>query len=320
MHDAAPAYSTGSRAWPRGIGVSKQPHGTAVMSTELRARVLVALAGIPAALLLIHLGGWYLTGLLALAAGLAANEFFLLASAGGGQPFRRLGVTAASALVLLAGLEPDFAVWGGRALALLLSVGLFAFCAGVFRRGVDDTPLLSVSATVAGALYIGGTLSFAVLLRHLPEVAGAPAQHRWEGTLLVLMPVTVTWVCDTAAYFVGRKLGKKRLAPRVSPGKTVEGGVAGLIGAASVGVLMGLVLGDLPSFPVSPLAGGLMGLALGVAAQLGDLAESVLKREAGVKDSGTLLPGHGGALDRLDALLFTIPLGYGLILLAGYVP
>lgn len=289
------------------------------MSAELRARVLVASVGIPAALLLIHLGGWYLTGLMALAAGFAANEVLLLASAGGGQPFRRLGVPAASALVLLAGLEPDFAVWGDRVLALLLVVGLLAFSAGVLRRRVDEAPLLSASATVAGALYTGGTLSFAVLLRHLPEVGGAPAAHPWEGTLLVLLPVTVTWVGDSAAYFVGRKLGKKPLAPRVSPGKTVEGGVAGLTAAAAVGVLMGVVLEDLPNFPVSPLTGGLMGLVLGVAAQMGDLAESVLKRGAGVKDSGTLLPGHGGALDRLDALFFTVPLGYGFILLARYL-
>ncbi len=289
------------------------------MSAELRARVFVAAVGIPAALFLVHLGGWYLTGLMALAAVFAANEFLLLASAGGGRPLRGLGVSAAAALVLLAGIEPDFAVWGDRALALLLVVGLSAFCAGVLRRGVDDAPLLSASATVACALYTGGTLSFAVLLRHLPEVGGASAAHPWEGTLLVLLPVSVTWVGDSAAYFVGRKVGKKPLAPRVSPGKTVEGGVAGLAGAAAAGVLMGVVLEDLPNFPVSPLAGGVMGLALGVAAQLGDLAESVLKREAGVKDSGTLLPGHGGALDRLDALFFTVPLGYGLLVLARHL-
>ena len=294
--------------------------GAAVMSAELRARALVAAAGIPLAFLLVRLGGWYLVALMALAAALAAREFFALASAGAGRPLRRLGIPAASALVVLAGLEPDFAVWGGRALAALLILGLAAACAAIFRDGAGGRPLLSVSATVAGALYTGGTLSFAVLLRNLPETEGAVGAHPWEGTLLLLLPLTVTWAGDTAAYFVGGKLGKRRLAPRVSPNKTVAGGVAGLAGAAAAGVLMGVVLRDLPNFPVSPAAGGMVGLALGVAAQLGDLAESALKREAGVKDSGTLLPGHGGALDRLDALLFTVPLAYALIPFARHLP
>ena len=290
------------------------------MSAETRARVLVAAVGVPLALLLVHLGGWYLAALLALAAALAANEFLVLASARGGRPLRWLGIPAASALVLLAAHEPDFAVWGGRALALLVILGLLTSCAVVFTRGVDAAPLLSASATISGTLYCGATLSFAVLLRSLPEVRGGVSAHPWEGTLLVLLPLTATWVGDAAAYFAGRRLGRRRLAPRVSPGKTVEGGIAGLIGATATGVLMGVALRGVPNFPVSPLVGGAMGLALGVAAQLGDLAESVLKREAGVKDSGTLLPGHGGALDRLDALLFTVPLAYGLVVLTRSVP
>ena len=290
-----------------------------MMSAELRARVLVAAGGIPLALLLIHLGGWYLAVLMASAAALAAREFFVLASARGGKPLGWLGIPAASVLVLLAAREPDFSVWGDRALALLLILCLLASCAMIFSRRTDEAPLLSVSAAVSGALYAGGTLSFAVLLRNLPGAKGAVAAHPWEGTLLVLLPLTVTWVGDTAAYFTGKKLGKRRLAPRVSPGKTVEGGVAGLIAAVAMGALMGVAMQDLPNFPVSPLAGGVIGLALGVAAQLGDLAESVLKREAGVKDSGTLLPGHGGVLDRLDALFFTLPLAYGIIILTRYL-
>lgn len=290
------------------------------MSAELRARVLVAAAGIPLVFWLAYLGGWYLVGLLALAAALAAREFLVLAAAGGGRPIGWLGVPAATALVVLAGVEPDFAVWGDRALALLLVLGLLASCTVVFVRGIDGAPLLSACATVVGALYTGGTLAFGLLLRNLPETRGTVPAHPWEGTLLLFLPITVTWIGDTAAYFIGRKLGRRRLAPRVSPNKTVEGAVAGLIAAPAAGALMGTVLQDLPNFPVSPLAGAVMGLVLGAGAQVGDLVESVLKREVGVKDSGTLLPGHGGALDRLDALFFTIPLGYGLILLARFLP
>lgn len=291
-----------------------------VVSTELRARVLVAAVGIPLVFWLAHLGGWYLAGLMASAAALAAREFLILAAASGGRPIGWLGVPAAAALVVLAGVEPDFAAWGDRALALLLALVLLTSCTVVFVHGIDGTPLLSACATVVGPLYTGGTLAFALLLRNLPETRGAVAGHPWEGTLLLLLPVTVTWIGDSAAYFVGRRLGRRRLAPRVSPNKTVEGAVAGLIAAPAAGALMGAVLQDLPNFPVSPLAGAAIGLVLGAGAQLGDLAESVLKREAGVKDSGALLPGHGGALDRLDALFFTIPMGYGLILLARFLP
>ena len=205
-------------------------------------------------------------------------------------------------------------------LTLLVVLGLVASCAVTAAGGIDRAPLLSASTTVSGVLYTGGTLSFVVLLRHLPETHGAAAAHPWEGTLLVSLPLAVTWVGDTAAYFVGRKMGRRPLAPRVSPNKTVEGGIAGLIAAPAAGALMGVVLQGFPNFPVSPPAGAAVGLVLGAGAQLGDLAESVLKREAGVKDSGALLPGHGGVLDRFDALFFTIPLGYGLILLARHLP
>ena len=289
------------------------------MSAELRARILVAAAGIPLAILLIHLGGWYLGALLMVAAAIGAHEFYALASAGGARPVRWLGIAAAALLVVLAVRDPVFAVWGDRALTLVLVLVLLAACAVVFYRRIDEEPLLSASATVLGALYTGGTLSLAVLLRALPEAMGTIPWHPWDGTLLVLLPLAVTWAGDTAAFFVGRSIGKTRLAPRVSPGKTVEGGVGGLVASLAAGVAAGFVLDDFGTVPLSPLAGGLIGLVLGAAAQVGDLAESVLKREAGVKDSGAILPGHGGVLDRLDALFFTLPLAYGLLVLTRYL-
>ncbi|MCY3612989.1 MAG: CDP-archaeol synthase [Gemmatimonadetes bacterium] len=285
------------------------------MSAELRARFAVALVGVPVALLAIHAGGWYLGGLLAVLAGVAALEFQTLARVAGGRPVGWLGIPAASMLVLLAAYEPTFGAWADRALALLLALVIAALVVAVSRRGTADAPLLSVTATVAGVLYTGGTLAFAVLLRHLPDSMAADARDPLEGRLLVLYPLVVIWASDTAAYFAGKRFGRTRMAPRVSPGKTVEGGVAGLAAAVVVGALAGLVMRDLASFPVSPAIGALVGLALGVGGQLGDLAESLLKREAGVKDSGTLLPGHGGVLDRFDALFFSLPLAYVLLVL-----
>jgi phosphatidate cytidylyltransferase len=128
-------------------------------------------------------------------------------------------------------------------------------------------------------------------------------------------------LADTAAYFGGKLFGKHKLAPVVSPGKTVEGGVAGLATAVLLGAVLGwLLLGIHPNTGVALLVGALMGLLMSVTVQMGDLVESLFKREAGVKDSGNLLPGHGGILDRLDALIFTIPLTYGLIRLLEILP
>src|SRR5690606_7668727 len=132
----------------------------------------------------------------------------------------------------------------------------------------------------------------------------------------VLLPLLTTWAGDSAAYFAGRAWGRAKLAPTASPGKTVVGALAGLGGSVLAGVMVSVVLlADLPVHSVPPLAAGIIGLLLGMAAQVGDLVESVLKREAGVKDSGTLLPGHGGVLDRVDSLLFAFPVGWALLTL-----
>lgn len=286
------------------------------MSPELRSRVLVAVVGLPLGCAAAYRGGWLLAGIVAALAAVAAHEFYTLASAKSAQPLGWFGIPAAAVLVLAAQHHLVFAEWGGRALALLMVLGLLTSAAVVFNRRIEDGPLLSASATVSGAIYTGGTLSFAVLLRNLPESPGAsfPAEP-WEGAVLLMFPLWVTWAGDTAAYFAGRKLGRVRLAPRISPGKTVEGGVAGLAGAVVAGFVAGFLLDGYRNFPVTPLAGAAVGLALGVAGQVGDLAISVLKREAGVKDSGRLLRGHGGALDRFDGLFFTVPLAYALLLL-----
>ena len=131
---------------------------------------------------------------------------------------------------------------------------------------------------------------------------------------MVVFPMAVAWLGDTAAYFVGSLYGKRKLIPSVSPGKTIEGGLAGLACAILVGGVMGwFPLEFHADNGLSALIGGSLGLVLGIGAQLGDLAESVMKREAGVKDSGDFFPGHGGILDRFDALIFTIPMAYVLI-------
>ena len=290
-----------------------------LMSNELRARTLVAIIGIPVALFAAFQGGWPFAALIAVVAALAAREFHNLVADGAGQPFGWLGIAAAILLVALAGRQPSFPLWADQAFVVLLLLGLASFAVAVFDRKVEGA-FQSAASTVSGALYTGGTLSFAVFMRSLPDIQGTVPARPAEGFVLVLFPLLVTWAGDTAAYFAGKRFGRRRLAPHVSPGKTVEGAIAGLVGSVGVGFAMGPFLQSLDNFPVTPTVAALMGLCLGIAGQLGDLAESRLKREAGVKDSGRLLPGHGGMLDRFDALFFTIPLAYGLIVLNGLLP
>ena len=282
---------------------------------ELTRRVLVALVGVPLAVLVVWQGGWFLGLAMAAVAALAAREFFDLAHVRTGRPLRIPGIAVAFGLPVAAVLFPSFGALSPWAFGGIVVLALLSLAGAAWARGSEGSPLSAVSATVTGVVYTGGTLAFAVLLRHLPDAlqAGAGAVH---GGYLVAFPITVTWIGDSAAYFAGKRWGRRKLVPRISPGKTVVGGVAGLAGATLSAALFSVFFMD-PSRPLGLgiLAASLMGALLGVGAQVGDLAESVLKREAGVKDSGELLPGHGGVLDRFDALFFTIPLGYVLLAL-----
>lgn len=273
--------------------------------SETVQRVLVAVVGIPIAVGVVYLGGWPLAGLLMVVAVVAALELFRMAERKSARPQKVLGGTLAAAFVFLAGLRPESGVEGAGFGALLTLGALLVAASAIWERGVEGQPLLSVSTTVFGALYTGGLLSFGLLLRHLPGTSG-PA----HGTALVFAPVLLTWTSDTFAYFVGRQWGSRKLIPRVSPGKTVEGSVGALVGSVLVAVAYSFVLARFPTYRFGLFEAAIFGLLISVAAQVGDLAESLFKRDAGVKDSGALLPGHGGALDRFDSLLFTLPLAY----------
>jgi phosphatidate cytidylyltransferase len=180
--------------------------------------------------------------------------------------------------------------------------------AAIWLRGVEGKPLGAASTTVFGVLYTGATLSFGYVLRYHNYAVGDTA-----GALVVIFPVVLTWASDTGAYFFGRIIGGRKLIPNVSPGKTVAGAMGGVI--VTVGVTYGFVYALLlPKAQLAFTSAGivLFGVAISLVAQLGDLAESLLKREAGVKDSGAVFPGHGGVLDRLDSLFFVLPVAYAL--------
>lgn len=289
--------------------------------TDISRRALVAVVALLFVLPAIYRGGWLMGVLAAALAMLGAREFCLLARRKGVRPFTGTAMVITAALVLAATAEPFFTGFAPLALTVLMGAVVVLPIAAVRTRGVADQPLASVCSTLTAALYVGGGLCFGVLLRHLPDTGVAVrAAGPLEGPLLLLFPLTVTWVGDIAAYFVGSLWGNHRLFPAISPGKTLEGTVAGILAAGAAGLFFAAVaaepfvlLGVGPSWIVA------IALLIGAGGLAGDLAVSLLKREAGVKDAGTLLPGHGGMLDRLDSVLVTLPLGYAALQLAGAV-
>ena len=278
----------------------------------LGPRLTVALIGIPAAAWVIYLGGWYLGILMAAASGLSAIEYYALARAKGIEVVSWLGVTFAVAIPLGATVHTNYHDLALLAFGAILVLTLLTTGVAVFTYGGNGSPLETTSITVTGVVYTGCTLAFSSLLRNLPDPAIA-----WHGTALLIFPLWVTWWGDTGAFFFGSRWGETRLLESVSPKKTRLGAVAGLVSSIVAAAIAGrFVLHLIPVYGFDWMTAAAMGVVIGMVGQVGDLAESALKREANVKDSGTLLPGHGGALDRLDAVFFTIPLTYVLIMLA----
>ena len=272
---------------------------------NLAKRVLFAVVAIPVVIAAVWFGGDALALLLAVASALAAWELTRLARAAGYTPF-------SGAAIAMAGLLP-IAVRGyviGAFAPPLLALGFMVLLALVaamlFRRAPDQHPLGAAAITFFAVLYTGGTLSFAYGLRyHMYTITAA------AGTALLIFPLVITWATDTAAFVAGRAFGRRKLMATVSPAKTFEGAIGGLIVAMLVawGYML-WVLVPAASLAMRPVVAVLVGAAISIAAQIGDLAESLLKREAGMKDSSQLIPGHGGVLDRLDSLFFAIPAAF----------
>lgn len=271
--------------------------------TETTQRVAVAAVGIPLAVAVVYAGGWILALLIAAIVVAGSLEFYRMAEHRQARPLIAAGLPLAVAFVLVAAANPQA---GPVSFGLVITIATLVVTAlAIWTRGVEGQPLLSISTTLTGAVYTGGLLSFGLFLRHLPGVEGAI-----HGTALVFAPVLLTWTSDTFAFFVGRRWGRTKLIPRVSPGKTVQGAIGAVVGSVLVAIAYTRVLEDFTTYRPTMFEGAIFGLAISIVAQIGDLVESLLKRDAGVKDSGKLLPGHGGALDRFDSLLFTLPLAY----------
>jgi phosphatidate cytidylyltransferase len=276
------------------------------MDANLIRRLAFAAVAIPLAVLLVWLGGWPLAALVALVGVLGTREFFDIAAKQGNHAFRAAGMAAAALGALLvfralsdAGTAQALAErWTFLAAAfVLLLLGL-----ALRSRAPDAQPLGAIAVTLFGVVYAGLLPTFLLSIRH-----GSWPERSWAGTALVFFPLLVTWVCDSAAMFGGRAFGGAKLAPTISPGKTRSGGIAGVVGGALVAPLFALWLFPLVGIAVSLPDALAIAVLLSVVGQLGDLAESLFKREAGVKDSSALIPGHGGVLDRFDSLYVILP-------------
>jgi phosphatidate cytidylyltransferase len=281
--------------------------------SELTRRILVAIVAVPITAGAVIAGGIPMALLVAVASGVAAWELYRMARATGAQPMEAVGIPLAVAWPLIIATEPRgvFIFPPG----LLAAIGLVVLSAAIWVRGVSGRPLESVATTLFGIGYSGGLLSFGFGIRYHRFVADDRG-----GAALLLLPVLMTWGTDIGAYAFGRLYGQRKLIPSVSPGKTVIGAIGGLAGSVAVcWVYVVAVLMPVAELGMTRI--GLLGLAVAVsvAAQVGDLAESLLKREAGVKNSSGILPGHGGLLDRIDSLVFVLPVAYVIFNLPGFL-
>lgn len=275
----------------------------------LSVRILSVIALLPVVVFFAWYGGFLFAILIGIVAALALNEFSRMMERQGDHPLRALG-GGATALLILNGLG-----MGETLLPAAIALVLFGGLVQQLASEVQDVSLRGWALTVAGVFYIGWPLSLAVAIRGLPgEGFGALSLGLWW----VVIVATATWGCDSGAYFAGRFLGGKlsggqKFSPRWSPNKSWEGVVGGILTSVLAVTLLGRWLVGLPLWQ-----GILLGALIGIACVTGDLAESMVKRRVGVKDSGDLIPGHGGMLDRIDSTLFTTVVAYFFIVWVVY--
>jgi len=283
------------RSWSTPVELDASVADPALM---LRDRAASAALLIPPLFIVLWLGGPWIVALVALIVLLAASEAFRLLASAGMSSFPLLGIAIALVVAVGDSLAPAL---GGAGL-VLAALAVVLVGVGALARTNPAEGLASWSTTVFGALYVG-LLGFVPRLgAAAPDVprdailGGLGAERAW-----ILALILSVWAFDTGAYLVGRRYGRRPFMTHISPRKTLEGVAGGLAAVTIVATLLLTALGQ-------PFAGGLLlGPLIAVAAQAGDLAESMLKRAAGAKDSGRLIPGHGGMLDRIDSFLFAAP-------------
>ena len=265
--------------------------------SSLAGRLLAAAIFLPCFFIIAHRGGIYYLILVDLIVMFGLFEFYKMMEAKGLRPYKWIGMLSGGALPWYL-----FFRQGMYANVLLTLTFIAVMIAELLRRDKGHA-LYHISVTIFGVMYVSWLGSHLMLLRELPIIAGLDYSF---GYTFVIIVFTLTWCYDTGAYTFGRLFGRHKLFPSVSPGKTVEGAIGGsflsIVGILVVRMLMDTRLGIIEAV--------LLAIAASIIGQLGDLVESMIKRDAKLKDSASSIPGHGGILDRFDSLLFTAPLIY----------
>lgn len=258
---------------------------------------MVAVILLPIGIAVIYFGGWVFIAFVALILGLAAWEYSRISMLSGYQPGTAIAMIGAACLALGRGWNEFESA--GLIIALLIIVSM-SYHMLAYERGRDQSGT-DFAITLTAALYPGWLGAYLISIRSLP------AGFWW---LLLVLPCV--WLADSGAYFVGRAVGRHKLSPRLSPKKTWEGYLAGVIVGTfgAVGLVYLWRIWAEPAFSITPLQGALLGFLLSATTTLGDLGESMIKRQSGVKDSSNLLPGHGGVFDRIDSWLWAGLIGY----------
>ena len=254
----------------------------------LRTRAISAAILIPIVGAAVYFGGLFYLALVLVVAMLAGWEYLAMMRRTEAATSAVLALGLIALLIIDAQWPALSARWWAPQVAVLAALTLHVF------RANGQGSLTGWGLTIAGGSYLGYSLAHFVRLR------GGP-----DGLYWVALAFLGTWITDTGAYFVGRTVGRRPFFPRISPKKTLEGAFGGLVAGVAAMMLLGAWWLDL-----SAVNGLLLGILLALGATFGDLAESVLKRQVGIKDSGDLIPGHGGMLDRVDSLLFVVPIVY----------
>ncbi len=276
---------------------------------ELVKRISVAIIGIPFALVVIWAGGLYFTFSIIIISTLALWEYYKISETKSISPNKIMGITSGIILQLIIFIG-DWRINQYLVVVFLIFL-LLTLVFELFSRKLN--PITNIAVTITGPLYVSLMLGCLIAIREFYRLFNfndnyitflSTSNNEQTFAYFVFALFVTVWICDSAAYFLGKAFGIHKLYPSVSPKKSWEGAIAGFV--ASIITFTILIYLLIPEFPM--IHSIIIGLLIGIFGQIGDLAESLLKRDAGIKDSSTILPGHGGFLDRFDSIIFVAPI------------
>jgi phosphatidate cytidylyltransferase len=263
-----------------------------MLKKKLTERILTVLAGIPVIFVCTYYGGWLFFALVTALSLFSLNEFYTLMNKKGYSPSYVIGFLVTTFFMWFITYTVKHPHWEPYATGILTAAIIVTFTGGIFLKKAQDSTV-NASITLLGILYIGWMFSYLILIRELTE----------HGAYLFFLMISI-WACDTFAYFIGTYFGKVKLSPYISPKKTVEGAVAGFVVSIIAAFIFSRFIG------MNSIHAVILGVIIGLVGQISDLVESLIKRDAGVKDSSNIVPGHGGVLDRMDSFILVAPIMY----------